>query len=157
MDLRDHVITVALGKDVKSSEDAIRILADELYQRGYVKDAFKDAVLARERSFPTGIPTEIPVALPHADAEYSELPAIALGVLAEPVSFGLMGGDDDETVETRLIFMISLPEPKDQMLMIQRLVKLFREKDCLVGLHNTESATQAESLLQDCLLCKCDE
>jgi len=149
VEIRDHVIAVPLGKEVKTSEDAIRVLAEELYQHGYVKDAFKEAVLTRERSFPTGIPTEIPVALPHADAEYCERPAIALGLLSEPVSFGLMGGEDGETVETRLVFMISLPDPKGQMVMIQRLVKLFREKDCLVGLHNTESPLQAKSLLQE--------
>ena len=150
MEIRNDVIAVPLGEDVKSSEEVIRILADELYQRGYVKDAFKDAVLTRERRFPTGIPTEIPVALPHANAEYCLRPALALGLLAEPVSFGLMGGDEGETIETRLVFMISLPDPKSQLLMIQRLVKLFQEEEYLVGLHSTESPTQAETLLQDC-------
>lgn len=150
MEFCNHVIAVPLGKDVKTSEDAIRVLAEELYQHGYVKDAFKDAVLTRERSFPTGIPTEIPVALPHADAKYCEQPGLALGLLAEPISFGLMGGDDSETVETRLVFMISLPDPKSQMLMIQKMVKLFQEKDCLVGLRNSESPAEAKSLLQGC-------
>jgi PTS system galactitol-specific IIA component len=76
----------------KSAEDVIKALAAKLKAKGHVKDSFEKAALSREKRSPTGLPFPgIAVALPHAEPEHVESPAIAVATLAKPVTFRQMG------------------------------------------------------------------
>lgn len=45
------------GVEASSSEEVIKIAADELYKRGIVKEDFYEHVMLREKEFPTGLAT----------------------------------------------------------------------------------------------------
>ena len=54
------------GVEASSSEEVIKIAADELYKRGIVKEDFYEHVMLREKEFPTGLATaKYGVAIPH--------------------------------------------------------------------------------------------
>ena len=94
--------------EARDAADAIRALGTLLYHQGYVRDTFVEAVLEREKSFPTGLPTaEIQVAIPHADVEHVVKPGIAIGILEEPVEFGEMGSEDQK-VRVKIICMLAV-------------------------------------------------
>ena len=44
--------------EAKDAEDVFRALADKLFEDGSVKDNYFQAMYNRERSYPTGLPTE---------------------------------------------------------------------------------------------------
>lgn len=113
--------------ETKKASEALDILSDAMYRKGLVKEEYKAAVIEREGTFPTGIPTATPAAIPHTDAEHCTKTAMGVGLAKNPISFGVMGGDDGETVDLQLIFMLSLPEPKNQVAVIQRVVKMLRD------------------------------
>lgn len=70
----------------------MRALALRLREKGHVRDSFEKAALAREKRSPTGLPFPgVAVALPHAEPEHVESPAIAVATLAAPVTFRQMG------------------------------------------------------------------
>jgi galactitol PTS system EIIA component len=110
----------------KDKEEAVRKLAALFSQYGYVKDSYADAVLTREKSFPTGLPTEdVHVAIPHTDVVHCIKPGIAIGVLQEPVEF-LEMATLDQKVDVEIIFLLSITVPNDQVVWLSRLVSLFQ-------------------------------
>ena len=59
--------------------DFFKKLGEKLKEGGYVKDSWLDAILEREKNYPTGLEcTSISVALPHVDPENLIKPYIAI-------------------------------------------------------------------------------
>ncbi len=142
---------VLLDLKASNSEEVLNALSDRLFERGFVKASFKEAVLERERSFPTGIPSLIPVAIPHTDAHHNLHSALAVGVLAEPIEFHVMGFDE-ETTPVRLVFMLTLTEPKSQAAWLGRLTKIIRQPTILEEFLSAHTAAQIESGLRHHLI-----
>jgi PTS system galactitol-specific IIA component len=122
-----------------SDKEAITILGTLLQEHGYVRDTFVPAILDREQTFATGLPTpEIQVAIPHADPEHVSRQAIAIGVLKEPVAFGEMG-DPDSTVDVRIICMLAVSQSELLVSLLRNLVGMLQDPELLrriVGLHD---------------------
>ena len=95
-------------------------------EKGYVKDGFFQALVEREKSFPTGLPMEgdIKAAIPHADPAYVIKPAVAVGVLKNPVAFGEMGSSD-RMVMCKLIFVLALKDSKNHLDLLRNLMDFF--------------------------------
>ncbi|QBS36611.1 PTS sugar transporter subunit IIA [Thermaerobacter sp. FW80] len=135
---------IMLDLDVADAQGAIRALGSRLRECGHVAETFVDAVLDRERTFPTGLPTRIPVAIPHTDAAHCYKPAIAVGVLRHPVEFGEMGNPQG-TVGVRAVFLLSIPDPSQQVDCLRALVEAFQDPHflpALVGSRTTDEAWQ---------------
>ena len=62
-------------------------LGEKLKEGGYVKDSWLDAILEREKNYPTGLEcTSISVALPHVDPQHLNKPYIAIIKPKNPMS-----------------------------------------------------------------------
>ena len=131
----------------RSPEEVLSALSDRLCEKGFVKASFKEAVIERERTFPTGLPSQIPVAIPHTDAEHNLHSALAMAVLKEPVLFHLMGSDED-TIPVRLVFMLTLSEPEAPANWIGRLTDLIRNRPLLESLITARSSKKMAELLR---------
>ena len=125
---------VLLNVEAKDKFDLLEQLACHLQKLGYVKDSYKDAVIAREKVFATGLPTIAGgVAIPHTDAEHVNEPAICFARLTKPVDFDIMG-DDEETVSVDLVVMLAMKEPHAQIDLLQNLMGVFQDEDALTYL-----------------------
>ena len=114
---------IICGMQAQNAEDTIRQLGELLFEHGYVKSSFCDAAVEREKVFATGLPVEPEgVAIPHTDAEHVNQLGIAVGVLATPVQFGLMGGEGE--VEVGLVFLLALDNCVSQIYTLQSLAEL---------------------------------
>ena len=120
----EHLIV--LGLRAATAAEAIRTLSERLLQSGYVTKGFAEAVIAREAIFPTGLPTPIPVALPHTDAQHCRRPAIAVGLLADSVPFGVMG-TPDQMIPVQVVFLLAVTDPKQQVRWLKQLVEFFQQ------------------------------
>ncbi len=95
---------------VETSTEGIEALGSLLFEQGYVRELFIQAVIDREQVFATGLPTpEVQVAIPHADVEHVRKSAIALGLLTHPVEFGEMGNPEGK-VKVSVICMLAVRE-----------------------------------------------
>ncbi|MBC7232097.1 MAG: PTS sugar transporter subunit IIA [Chloroflexi bacterium] len=140
---------------VTNYTEAISALAERLSQHGYVTAGFLEAVLKREASQPTGLPLpDIPVAIPHAEAEYCKVPAIAVGILDQPVQFGEMGGDSGSTLPVQIVFLLALNNPDQQVEWLQRLVLLFQQPGLLQHLKQLSQEDAVAAFLREHLLPK---
>lgn len=117
-----------VGVDVADGAEALRLLASAAVEHGFAAESFIDAVVLRERSYPTGLPLPTPVAIPHADAEHVLRPAMAGLVPTHPLTFGELGGQD-RTVEAELVLMLLVTDPEAQVNLLGRLITVLRAPD----------------------------
>ncbi len=88
-------------------------MADGLHAAGHVRASYKEALLAREERFPTGLPTQVmAVAIPHTDVEHVERSFISVARLAEPVAFHEMGAN--ATVDVQAGHQLATPTGPSQ-------------------------------------------
>lgn len=129
-------------------EDILSYMAACLLRHGYTKESYREAVLARERVYPTGLGGEtIGIAIPHTDIVHVIKPAICLCILKDPVEFGLMGGDDAETVRVSVVFMLALREPEKQLEVLQMVITMLEQEHYLKSLLQCCSAEEALAVL----------
>lgn len=97
---------VFIDADVKTSEEAIRLMAGRLQECGYVNEGYADMVIAREKVFPTGLPgKEMSIAIPHTDPTLVNKPAIGVIVPKESVEFSMMG-EPEHKLDVKLMHVI---------------------------------------------------
>lgn len=120
---------LAIEGAAATAEDAIRLCGAALERAGYVTDAFAQGCIDREVNYPTGICTEIPVALPHCKSEAILKSAICYARLDTPVSFRRMD-DDEESVKTRHVFNLAIA-PGDHLEFLSKTMQLLADKRVL--------------------------
>jgi len=121
---------IELGIDTPDKGKAIKILADKLKAMDFVKEGFYENVMKREETFPTGLPTIIPIALCHTEAQYVKQSALTIGVLKTPIQFHEMGTPEN-LLNVNMIFLMALNDPKDQIAWLQKMVIAFKSKETL--------------------------
>lgn len=134
--------------DAEIKEVAMRKLAKLFFENGFTKESYMDAILAREEIFPTGLPTEtFGVAIPHTDAVHVIRPGIAIGVLKNPIKFGMMGYPE-ETVDAKIMFMLAIQDPEMQIQLLQDLIELFSDTKLMTELVEAGDPVQLVRLVQ---------
>ena len=138
---------VMINLEAETQQEALEKLAGRLYETGYVKDTYAQAILEREKVFPTGLPTEgYGVAIPHTDVEHVHKPAVALGILQKPVKFNLMGDLNPESqVDVQIMFMLAIKEPHMQLELLQDIMEMIQDQELLKKM---VEAKNVEALIQ---------
>jgi galactitol PTS system EIIA component len=127
--LVDDLIRVSFS--AATWEDVLRRLAADLYAAGRVRAAYEDAVVARERTFPTGLEVNgVGVAIPHADIEHVVAPAVAVATLAAPVAFGEMG-NPQSSVQVSVVCMLAIHRADAVVGLLKELVQCFQQPGVL--------------------------
>lgn len=94
----------------KSSVEAIELMGNALFDRGFVEEGFVESVIEREKKFPTGLSTFIPIALPHTTPDFTKKEGFAIATLKEPVVFKDMG-NPKHTLKVKIILIpVLLPK-----------------------------------------------
>lgn len=142
---------ILIDIQAEKKEEVLELLARRLEQAGYVRNTYLQAVLEREKKFPTGLPTQpVAIAIPHSDAEHCIRPAVAVATLQTPVVFGLMG-DDQATVDARIVFMLALDRQEGQAEFLCRFSNLFKNGDALVRIASSQAAAEIIAAISQCV------
>lgn len=119
--------------DAGDRREVLSGMVDHLQKKGIVKDTYKNAILEREKNFPTGLYTgEINVAIPHADVKHVNQAAICVGVLEKPVKFCRME-EPDEEIDVHVVIMLSLTEAHGHIDMLQKVIALIQDQEALAN------------------------
>lgn len=138
---------VKVGMNAEKKEDVLKELSRLLTSKGYVVEEYLEAILEREKLFPTGLPTAgLGVAIPHADSKYVIKPGIAAAVLKDTVRFNVMGDPDNE-VDVKLVFMLAIKDPKLQIMVLRELVSIFQDDKLLMLLSKAQDEDSFASLM----------
>jgi len=106
-------------------EEAIYLTYHELQEQNCVKESFLDACIEREKNFPTGLPTRIPVAIPHTDTEHVLCSSACLLKLKNPVSFKSIE-DASEDIRVCYVLNLAMKQAGNQVSMLSTIVEMFQ-------------------------------
>lgn len=138
---------MAVCLEASDQEDVLKKMAQKLYNADYVLETYSEAIILRERSFPTGLPTGINgVAIPHTDVCHVKAPMIAVGTLKTPVEFKSMGGLE-ETVPVKIIFMLAMNSGDNQVRLLSQLMQVIQDQHLLEQLAAAKSVSDLVKLL----------
>lgn len=131
---------VLINQDVHLQEEALRLICLELENKNVVTSDFFQAILEREKVYPTGLSLSenIGVAIPHTDPDKVKKNQMGFISLKRPVKFQQMG-DDSKEVEVTMIFVLCLKTSDDQLDMLQKLMQMFGDKDAMNQLIKIEN------------------
>lgn len=138
-----HCNKVMLNICADSVEELMKQMCDHAQKIGSVKESYFDAVIERERIYPTGLPTELmKVALPHTmDKSHVLQSGIFVAKLKQPVIFKEMGnGVNDVLVE--MVFMLAVNGDKEQLTVLQDIVSMFTNHEALQALKDAVDEEQ---------------
>ena len=77
-ELKDTLIFLNLK--AADNKEVLQIMGDAMIQEGYGEEGFTEALLEREKDYPTGLDVDgIGVAIPHTDAEHVKKEGISIG------------------------------------------------------------------------------
>lgn len=125
--------------EAENAEEAIRKVGKLFYDAGFVKDTYIDAVVAREKTFATGLQlAEIAVAMPHTDPQHVNKPGVCIAQLAKPVAFEHMG-DPDTTVQAEMLFMMAIKDPDEQVELLQKVLGVFQQSEVVAAFRAAKS------------------
>ena len=82
--------------DFQNVNKLLLYLGTKLYETGYVNYGYTKQLLENEKRFPTGIPTVVPFAIPHAEQKFSLKNGILIATLKKPILFREMGNSNNK-------------------------------------------------------------
>lgn len=145
-ELKDSLIFTEL--EAHSYEDVMKQVGEKLIQEGYCKATYTDALIEREKEYPTGIDVEgVGVAIPHTDTSHVNHQGIAIAVLNQPVTFMQMG-TDDEFVDVRVVFVLAVVNPNEHIEHLERILAIIQDKDVLNRLQKVSDVKQIIEIIK---------
>lgn len=141
---QDLILT---GVQATGHIEVINTLAALLYDNGYVKDTFADAIVKREGEFPTGLGG---IAIPHTDRVHILKDAIAVAVLDKPVDFVMMG-TEEELCSVSVVFMLAISTDDKQIETLQTVMGFVQSEESLDRIKKSDSAENIYQILMETL------
>ena len=128
-EMEDAMIFV--GLEAEQDTEVLDILGNAMIRAGYGRAAYVDALLERERDFPTGLDIQgIGVAIPHTDACHVKKEGIAFASMKKPVPFYLMG-EEDVQIPVSLIFMLAMQGTDTHLKRLQGILDIIQDTKTL--------------------------
>ena len=106
---------IELNVKLEDKDELLRYMGEKLLIKNIVKGTYPEAVVMREKEFPTGISSKnIGIAIPHTVAEHVNEPKVAISILKKPIEFQMMG-EPNVKVQVSLVIMIAINNPDLQI------------------------------------------
>lgn len=130
-----------------TAEEAIAQLCAKMKAQGMVKDTYCQAVIEREREYPTGVPTAYyDVAIPHSQSDHVLIPGLAVAKMHKSVQFYSMGAED-EPLQAEVVILLAVKDPESQLNMLRSLMGLFENENAMLTIRAaTDAATVYETI-----------
>lgn len=120
--------------EVNKDEEIINKLCSLAMKQGYINDLFIEKILEREKVFPTGLSTEVPIAIPHIhDGCLKSF--FSMATLNKPVEFAAMDGSE-KNVLVEIVFLFGITDPSQQTEVLQKFCEIFQNGDLLRDFKN---------------------
>lgn len=148
MDLLLNEELIFRGVAAKNKEEVLKLLAENLYEKGYVKEEYIQAIQEREKEYPTGLPSSAPgIAIPHANYEMVNQTTLAVATLQEPVEFQNMEAKK-VALPIQIVIMMAIGEPHGQVEMLQKIVTIIQNEPLRKDLIQAKTDDELLQLLE---------
>ena len=144
---KDQLLVSPMKLEEYTSEEVLFRLGNLLYGGGYVKKSYVNAIIEREKIYPTGLPTQPGVSIPHTDSSHVIDLALAVGILDKPVHFFEMGSEQKNIVDVSIVLALSIPDPAQIVKRLQLLFSVIQEPSFLNILTQLNNRNEISQLL----------
>ncbi|MHB9863405.1 PTS sugar transporter subunit IIA [Streptomyces sp. YIM S03343] len=127
----------AVAGEAESGDAAIRLGGEFLHRQGDVGESFAQECVDRERDYPTGLLTSIPVAIPHCRSDAIFKDAVCYVRLRSAVTFRRMD-DDEKAIETRSVFVLAVKDGNDHVDFLSRTIRVITDPELMQRLESME-------------------
>ncbi|MDI3480663.1 MAG: galactose system component [Tepidanaerobacteraceae bacterium] len=135
--------------DEKNAEDIFKNIGKVLFNKGLVNEGFIDAIIKREKEFPTGLNLNVldndeiipNVAIPHTESEYCNSKNIVVVKLKNEVLFKNMIKPEEE-LKVKFIFIILNDMKGKQTNILSNLIEFLMKKDNIINLNKLEDTNE---------------
>lgn len=112
-------------------EDILHFIGKRMAEKGYAKESFEQALIEREKKFPTGLQTApYPIAIPHADMGHANASCIGVVRLRGSACFSDMV-EPDKKVHAKFIFCIVLSKKEQQTDILQEIMQIAADEELM--------------------------
>lgn len=140
---RQHIVKGNFG----SFQEAIKYAGEQLTKNGYVSEDFTLAVLKREETYPTALPTSsMNVAIPHTEAEYVKKATVFVIILEDTVKMNSMI-DPDSKLDVSVMFLLAINNPDGQLETLKKIMKIIQDDSFMLQLYSEENEEQIFEML----------
>lgn len=118
---------VFLDKEYKNYEDLLTQVMETLVSENYVEKEFQQALLDREKEFPTGLQLDgYAVAIPHGGSQFVKQDFVSLVTLKTPIKMNRMD-DPEELLEVDVLFVIGFSKSETHLKSLKELMVLIQD------------------------------
>lgn len=123
-----------LDEHYANSTDYFSAIFLRLKEQGCVRNSFFEAIVAREKTYPTGLPTlPVAIALPHTDPQHVINSFISVTRLSQPVAWHEMGNDDN-TLYVHFIVLLGFIDHGSHLTTLQKLMDCLADEEVIQAL-----------------------
>lgn len=138
---------ILVKESAKTREEIIKKLGQLLFDNGYVKDSYIQAVLDREKVYPTGLQARMAgVAVPHTDTEHVIKSAIAIGTLQNPLTFNVMGSPEAE-VQVDIVIMLAVHDAKLVIPVLRKVISILENDQALLKMKDARAKAEIKNIM----------
>lgn len=131
---------IVLDADVETAEDCIRLAGEMFEKNGYVNTGYADAVVEREKEYPTGLPGKgINIAIPHTNNKLVNEPAVGVIIPKKAVTFSMMGMKENK-LECEVILPLVVKDSHQQIGMLKKMMSIIQDGELLKRLRDELAA-----------------
>ena len=128
--------------------EAIEAAASPLLRDHKIDEAYIAAACEREKIFPTGLPTPIGVAIPHAEPDHVFEEAVSLVTLKNPVVFHGMGAPE-ESIDVSILFLLAIKDGERQIETLQKIVLMIQDEMVLQKIAGAKNPEWIYNLIKE--------
>lgn len=130
---------IEINYETDTVESVLRYMSQKLCNKGYAKSTFVQAILEREKEFPSALPFEgKAIAIPHTDSIHVLNSVIYFLRLKNPIMFRSMG-NPQEYIEVYFISMFAFANKELIGDMLTTLINTYQDNQFLEMLWNSDS------------------
>lgn len=117
---------VVMDGTAETLEDAIYAAGEVMCRKGLVRDNYAEKCIEREKTFSTGLPTQIPVAIPHTDEKYVNRDCLCFQRMKKPVMAVEIGGTAE--LPCRMVVNMGMTGSGTQVTMLSKMMEAFQNE-----------------------------
>ncbi|KMY49736.1 PTS sugar transporter subunit IIA [Peribacillus loiseleuriae] len=134
-----HDNLVFLDKEYKDFEDVLSHVMKTLINENYAEKDFEEALLIREKEFPTGLQLDgYAVAIPHGGSQYVKQDFISMVTLKNPIFMNRMD-NPEESLAIDILFIIGFGKSDTHLQCLKQLMGLIQDPKVIEDLRKGTS------------------
>lgn len=139
---------IFLNRTESSREELLKMAGEAFVHSGAAKNGYPQALLCREKDFPTGLDTGVfGIAIPHTESSWVERNTLGILVLRDSVEFIKMG-TEKETIPVKLIFILAVKPGSDHIKRLKRIMAILQDQMLLKSISEAESKKEIMEMIR---------